>query len=84
VKKSTIDPESATPAYLRAERAAAFLDVSVATLWRYVDKKRLPRPKKLGRRITLFKVADLRRLVDRAPRSRGSCFPRRGDDRPAA
>jgi predicted DNA-binding transcriptional regulator AlpA len=78
---------AAAPEYLRADRAATFIDVSTPTLWRYVEAGLLPRPKKISRRVSVFAVKDLRRLIAKAhgvargARTRGGALGRDRLDR---
>lgn len=51
-------------AFVRLPTVCALLAISQPTAWRWVKDGRLPKPRKLGPRITGFNVGDLRRLLD--------------------
>lgn len=45
----------ALPAHMRAKKAAAYLDISVSTLWRWSSEGRLPRPIRLSTRCSVWR-----------------------------
>lgn len=44
----------ALPVHLRAKKAAAYLGVSISTLWRWSSEGRLPRPIRLSARCSVW------------------------------
>jgi predicted DNA-binding transcriptional regulator AlpA len=57
-------PDDKTPRlYVRARRLADMLDISPATVWRWVATKRLPPPRKLGPGVTAFDLAEVQRAL---------------------
>ncbi len=53
--------------YLRAQQAAAYLGISVATLWRWAQVRpdEFPKPVRLGPRVTCWSVSALEDFVSR-------------------
>ena len=49
---------------LRIKRVLQFVPVSRSTWWAGVKSGRYPKPVKLSERVTCWKAADIRRLVD--------------------
>jgi len=45
--------------YIRARRLAERLDISVATVWRWVSSGRLPQPVRLGPGVTAWRLTDI-------------------------
>ena len=54
----------------------AIIPVSKSTWWSGVKSGRFPKPVKLGPRITVWRVEDIRALIHRAP----SSFPESGNE----
>jgi predicted DNA-binding transcriptional regulator AlpA len=59
------EPPTDGEVFVRAKRLAQMLDVSVATLWRWTNEGRLPRPHRFGPGVTAWKVADVLKALDR-------------------
>lgn len=57
-----------TPRYARANRLAAMLDVSVATVWRWAGAGRLPAPHRLGPGVTAWRLDEVEAALERAER----------------
>lgn len=56
------------PPYMRPRQAAAFLNVSVATLWRWHSSRHdFPRARKLGPGVTEFATEELQAYRERQP-----------------
>ncbi len=49
---------------LRIKQVLLFVPVSRSGWWQGVKEGRYPKPLKLSQRVTVWKVADIRRLVD--------------------
>jgi len=47
-------------AYVRQRVVEGLLSCSASTVWRLVKQGRIPAPRKLGARVTAWRVADLR------------------------
>jgi predicted DNA-binding transcriptional regulator AlpA len=50
-------------AFVRMHVICVLFAISKPTAWRWIKQKRLPAPKKLGPRVTAFRVADVRRAL---------------------
>jgi len=50
--------------FYRPNEAAALLCIGVATFWRWVQIGKLPKGKKIGERVTIWKRSDLLSLLD--------------------
>ena len=46
--------------YIRAKALAPLLGISVVTLWRWSATGKIPRPIKLGERVTAWRAEDIR------------------------
>ena len=53
-----------TQEYYRAKEAAKLLRIGESTWWRWVQLGRLPKGKKLGPRVTVWRRADVLALID--------------------
>ena len=51
---------------IRCKELAAMLGVSKATVWRMVRDGRLPKPLKLGERITAWRLDEVEAAIERA------------------
>lgn len=63
--------------YVRLPVVLALLGCSKATLWRHVKCSRVPSPKKLSSRISVWQVGTLRAYL-RSIESSGLCVPKEG------
>jgi prophage regulatory protein len=50
--------------YLRVKSVARNLDVSTATVWRYVQQNILPKPIKLSARTTVWRADDIDAAIE--------------------
>ncbi len=46
--------------YIRAKALAPLLGISVVTLWRWSSAGKMPKPVKLGERVTAWRAEDIR------------------------
>lgn len=53
-------------AFVRLPTVCALFGVSPATAWRWSESGKLPRPRKIGERVTGFNVGELRAALDKA------------------
>lgn len=51
--------------YLRVKSVAKQLDVSEATIWRFVQQKILPKPIKLSARTTVWRADDIDAAIEK-------------------
>ena len=51
--------ETITPTYIRPRDAARRLGVSTSTLWAWIAAGKLPRPQKIGTRVSVWRLADI-------------------------
>lgn len=49
---------------LRAKEASAYLGIGESTFWRWVKENKIPKGKSLSKRVTVWKVADLDRVLN--------------------
>lgn len=49
--------------YLRAKECASMFGVSESTWWRWLAEGRLPKPIRLGRRVTAWEVTELEKRL---------------------
>lgn len=56
---SPVTPTPASPLYVRSKVAAARLGVSHSWFWLAVKEGKLPRPQKIGQRMSLWPTAEL-------------------------
>jgi predicted DNA-binding transcriptional regulator AlpA len=50
--------------YWRAEQIAENLGVSISTVWRWSASGKLPKPKKLSKRVTVWNAADVQAAIE--------------------
>ncbi|AYV35650.1 hypothetical protein DBR07_04540 [Aeromonas sp. HMWF036] len=50
--------------YVRAKILAPMLGIAEVTLWRWAADGKIPKPIKLGSRVTAWRVEDVRRWMD--------------------
>lgn len=58
--RSCNQPKLPVEGYIRAKVLAPLLGISVVTLWRWSATGRIPRPIKLGERVTAWRAEDIR------------------------
>lgn len=58
-----LPPRGQAPEFVRTTQLAAWLDVDPKTLYRWADEGRLPKPIKLGQRIRVWRVEDVRQAL---------------------
>ncbi|TDV89216.1 AlpA family transcriptional regulator [Halomonas alkaliantarctica] len=47
--------------YLSVKRIADRLDVGESTIWRWVSEKSFPKPMRVGKRVTRWRLSDVQR-----------------------
>jgi predicted DNA-binding transcriptional regulator AlpA len=50
--------------YIRQSRLLEFIPLSSATLWRFVNEGKFPRPIKLSERVTVWKVSEVKAWLE--------------------
>lgn len=53
-----------TEGYIRARVLAPMLGIAVVTLWRWAATGKIPKPIKLGVRVTAWRVEDIRQWME--------------------
>lgn len=53
-------PKLPVDGYIRAKALAPLLGISVVTLWRWSSAGKMPKPVKLGERVTVWRAEDIR------------------------
>ena len=50
--------------YWRAEQIAEKLGISISTVWRWAAAGKLPKPKRLSKRVTVFKADEVEAAIE--------------------
>jgi prophage regulatory protein len=60
-------PSAALPntGFLRQPQVLSFVPISKSTLWRRVQARTFPEPVKLSERVTVWRVEDIRRWIEK-------------------
>lgn len=50
---------------MRPKEVAESLSISLSTLWRWLDKKRIPEPIRLSSRVVVWREEDIQEMLNR-------------------
>jgi len=53
-----------TDKYIRVKEVAQMLGIGVSTVWLWVKQNRLPQPKRLSSRTTVWRLSDIQNFIE--------------------